>query len=397
MGAVLDAPSHPYTRALLACHPDRATSFIGIPGMVPSPLVAAGRLPVRAALPRCAAGLPRSAAAAGPCPVRRRSALRANTHDVAQPIRDVSVLLGGRKRLPAPDRAAGACRDRCQPRPQGRRDPRRWSANPAAARPRSAAPSSASSAKARARSASTARVSAACRRGGAPGAQGIQYVHQDAGAALDPWWSIGRTLAEGLLIHGVRNAGERRDRVARCCRPSVSIRLGSRYAHEFSGGQLRRVALARILLLSRASLVLDEPTSGLDMSVQATVLNLLLELRERFSLTYLFISHDLSVVERLSDRVAIMYLGRIVETAPARELFAHPTHPYTRILLAAAPRLNGRRATDHIAVRGDPPSAAAIHAGCAFADRCPLVEPICRSTVPRTPRTPRWRIALPVT
>jgi peptide/nickel transport system ATP-binding protein len=89
------------------------------------------------------------------------------------------------------------------------------------------------------------------------------------------------------------------------------------------------------------------------------------------------------VVERLSDRVAIMYLGRIVETAPARELFAHPTHPYTRILLAAAPRLNGRRATDHIAVRGDPPSAAAIHAGCAFADRCPLVEPVCRGTVPR--------------
>jgi oligopeptide/dipeptide ABC transporter ATP-binding protein len=212
----------------------------------------------------------------------------------------------------------------------------------------------------------------------------IQYVHQDAGAALDPWWSIGRTLGEGLLIHGVRNAGERRDRVAAMLSAvGLDPDSGRRYPHEFSGGQLRRVALARILLLQPRVLVLDEPTSGLDMSVQATVLNLLLELRERFSLTYLFISHDLSVVERLSDRVAIMYLGRIVETAPARDLFTQPTHPYTRILLAAAPRLNGRRAADHVVVRGDPPNAATIHAGCAFADRCPLVEPICRGEVPR--------------
>ena len=211
----------------------------------------------------------------------------------------------------------------------------------------------------------------------------IQYVHQDAGAALDPWWSIGRTLAEGLLIHGMRNAGERRDRVAAMLSAvGLDPASGRRYPHEFSGGQLRRVALARILLLKPRVLVLDEPTSGLDMSVQATVLNLLLELREKFSLTYLFISHDLSVVERLSDRVAIMYLGRIVETAPARQLFAKPTHPYTRALLAAAPRLNGRRATDHVVVRGDPPSAATVHAGCAFADRCPIVEAICRSEAP---------------
>ena len=130
-----------------------------------------------------------------------------------------------------------------------------------------------------------------------------------------PWWSIGRTLEEGLKIHGVGDRDERRERVAAMLSAvGLEPAWGRRYPHEFSGGQLRRVALARILLLQPRIVVLDEPTSGLDMSVQATVLNLLLDLRERFSLTYLFISHDLSVVERLCDRVAIMYLGRIVET-----------------------------------------------------------------------------------
>ncbi|MBS0518824.1 MAG: ABC transporter ATP-binding protein [Proteobacteria bacterium] len=212
----------------------------------------------------------------------------------------------------------------------------------------------------------------------------IQYVHQDAGAALDPWWSIGRTLAEGLVIRGVRNAAERRDRVAEML-AAVGLDPASarRYPHEFSGGQLRRVALARILLLRPRVLILDEPTSGLDMSVQATVLNLLLELRERFGLTYLFISHDLSVVARLSDRVAIMYLGRIVETGATKALFDRPAHPYTRILMAAAPRLAGRQAAEALPVRGDPPSPTAAPPGCAFLDRCPIGEPGCARRVPQ--------------
>ncbi len=171
----------------------------------------------------------------------------------------------------------------------------------------------------------------------------IQYVHQDAAAALDPWWSIGRALQEGLLIHGVRSAAERRAAVAEMLAAvGLDADAARRYPHEFSGGQLRRVALARILLLRPRLLILDEPTSGLDMSVQATVLNLLLELRRAFGLAYLFISHDLSVVERLSDRVAIMHRGVIVETNRTAEVFARPAHPYTQALLAAAPRLDRR-------------------------------------------------------
>lgn len=182
----------------------------------------------------------------------------------------------------------------------------------------------------------------------------VQYVHQDAAAALDPWWSIGRTLREGLAIHGVGDVNERRQRVeAMLVAVGLDAAASRRYPHELSGGQLRRVALARILLLQPRVLILDEPTSGLDMSVQAIVLNLLLELRRRLSLTYLFISHDLSVVERLSDRVAIMQQGRIVECAATRDVFAHPTHPYTKSLLAAAPRLDRRARPD----RGTVPAA----------------------------------------
>jgi oligopeptide/dipeptide ABC transporter ATP-binding protein len=212
----------------------------------------------------------------------------------------------------------------------------------------------------------------------------IQYVHQDAGAALDPWWSIGRILEEGLVIQGERDAAVRIGKIdAVLAAVGLDASFKPRYVHELSGGQLRRVALARILVLEPRIIILDEPTSGLDLSVQATVLNLLGELKTRLDLTYLFISHDLSVVARMSDCVAIMYLGRIVEIGPTAAIFNNPTHPYTRALLAAAPRLEPGSQLDAATIEGDPPSPRNLPSGCAFRTRCPHAAPQCAETVPQ--------------
>ena len=168
----------------------------------------------------------------------------------------------------------------------------------------------------------------------------VQYVHQDPGAALDP----------------------------------------ERYPDELSGGQQRRVGLARILLLRPSVVILDEPTAGLDLSVQAAVLRLLRDLRAQYGLTYIFISHDLSVVRRVCDRIAVMYLGKIVEQGSAADIFLRPSHPYTRALLAAAPRLDGTQAG--ATLRGDPPSLRNIPAGCRFSPRCPVAAPRCTQEMP---------------
>lgn len=212
----------------------------------------------------------------------------------------------------------------------------------------------------------------------------IQYVHQDPGAALDPWWSIGRLLFEGIGAHGISSAGERERRVREMLdavgMPQDSL---SRYPHELSGGQLRRIGLARILVLSPEIVILDEPTSGLDLSVQAMVLRLLLDIRRLLDLTFILISHDLSLVERICDRVANMYLGKIVETGAAAEVFARPRHPYTRVLIDAAPSLEPGQLEHGSALRGDPPSPSAVPPGCSFHPRCPEARERCAGESPR--------------
>lgn len=211
----------------------------------------------------------------------------------------------------------------------------------------------------------------------------IQYVHQDPGAALDPWWSIGHALDEALRIHGVSDRKQRTSRVDEMLHAvGLDPSFRTRYPHELSGGQQRRVGLARILVLRPRIVILDEPTSGLDLSVQATVLGVIDNLRKRLGLTYLFVSHDLSVVQRMCEEVAIMYLGRIVEMGPTAEIFARPQHPYTRALLAAAPKLEPGSLNDTPALPGDPPSPTNVVSGCTFRTRCAFAAAVCTEARP---------------
>jgi oligopeptide/dipeptide ABC transporter ATP-binding protein len=211
----------------------------------------------------------------------------------------------------------------------------------------------------------------------------LQYVYQDPGASLDPRWKIHRSLHEPLIIHGALRRAAREERV-RDIMQAVGLPFthADLYPHELSGGQQRRVGLARILTLHPKVVILDEPTSGLDVSVQATVLKLFRSLQQQFALTYLFISHDLSVVRMMCDRVAVMYLGRIVEIGRTEAIFEHPKHPYTQSLLAAVPRIGEQRVSEDFWLEGEPPDAVNLPAGCRFQTRCPRAAAICADREP---------------
>src|SRR5690349_12159301 len=215
--------------------------------------------------------------------------------------------------------------------------------------------------------------------------QQVQMIFQDPYASLNPRYTIGSLIAEPMHIFNIGSSNEIRERTVELLKV-VGLRPEyiDRYPHEFSGGQRQRIAVARALSINPEFIVADEPVSALDVSVRAQVLNLLQRLQQQFNLTYLFVSHDLSVVRHVADRIAVMYLGKIVEIADRDELYAAPKHPYTRALLSAVPipdpQVEKRR--QRIILAGDLPSPINIPAGCRFHTRCPMAQQICREHEP---------------
>ncbi|MFY0546095.1 ABC transporter ATP-binding protein [Brevibacillus sp. H7] len=211
----------------------------------------------------------------------------------------------------------------------------------------------------------------------------LQIVFQDPYASLDPRMKVRDILLEPLEIHGVGSKQERLKKVEEILEVvGLGGHYANRYPHEFSGGQRQRIGIARSLILRPSLIVADEPVSALDVSIQSQILNLLQDLQEQFSLTYLFISHDLSVVKHISDRVGVMYLGRLVEFAPKESLYASPAHPYTQALLSAAPVANPDAKPQRIILSGDVPNPSNPPGGCAFHTRCPYAIEKCKTDRP---------------
>ena len=211
----------------------------------------------------------------------------------------------------------------------------------------------------------------------------VQMVFQDSYASLNPRMSIENSIAYGPRVHGLDQASAtRRAHELMAAVGLAPQQFGGRFPHELSGGQRQRVNIARALALRPRLLILDEPVSALDKSVEAQVLNLLMDLKRRFGLTYLFISHDLNVVQHVADRVLVMYLGNIIESGPAEQVFETPAHPYTKALLASRLSLNPERRRTEPPLSGDPPNPSAPPSGCRFRTRCTHAEPVCADTVP---------------
>jgi oligopeptide/dipeptide ABC transporter ATP-binding protein len=212
----------------------------------------------------------------------------------------------------------------------------------------------------------------------------MQMIYQDPYASLNPRMSAGDIVGEPLTIHGVGEPSERRERVAQLfARVGLRSELTKAYPHEFSGGQRQRIGIARALALSPELIVGDEPVSALDVSIQAQILNLLMDLQDEYKLSYLFVAHDLAVVEHISDRVAVMYLGRIVEMTDKTSLFETPLHPYTEALLSAVPIAKySARARQRVILKGDVPSPINPPPGCHFHTRCPYAMARCRHEAP---------------
>jgi oligopeptide transport system ATP-binding protein len=214
----------------------------------------------------------------------------------------------------------------------------------------------------------------------------LQMIFQDPFASLNPRMTVGRIIAEPMHILNLHSPRDRRLETMRLMElVGLNPRFLNRYPHEFSGGQRQRIGIARALAVEPKLIFCDEPVSALDVSIRAQVINLLMDLQQRLGLAYVFIAHDLSVVRHISQTIGVMYLGRLVEMAPSRELFAHPRHPYSQALLSAVPIADPRRERERrrIALTGEIPSPDNIYPGCSFVDRCPIAEENCRLIAPQ--------------